>query len=432
MKKLIVGIAVLGTIVFGVAPFITGIVAENQTSKEIDKVNALATRGTMETLQYDRGITNSETSYRIVFNEAHQNQIGLKEISFTCDVDHGVIGVDYSCKIINDAYKAFIDENLAGKDPLTLESSVSVFGGIESTILIDKTSLDLADGAKISLPKKASIQISRDGSEYGIEGEIPSLTIDEKGSLNIDDVVIKGSLEKINEGLFTGNVVLKGNKIELFNKVNSSGMLLDDFEIKTKAKEKNAALFSTLTFSADSMDISTTADKKNVFSSPSFDFGVSGVNTQAYLEYYETMQELYKLYQFKDLTKQAEVSAKLLPVVEKMLQENLGFSIETSFKLDGKRNKILFDLTLLKNMTLAELSGFIFNPEETLKNFKGNLNIDIKKNLIEKYPQLALSTSKVPAFMQTKKGIELNMELDSGLKVNGKKTSIAELQGLFN
>lgn len=443
MKKLIIGLAVVaGAVVVG-APYATGVVAEKKSKELIDKINAdYPEIGSYEIVDYDRGMRSSTTSYKYILSNTFQEALQIDSIDYTCDLAHGIVGVDFDCKLANSgAYKEFLEKHLAGVDPLSMTGSISAFGEIEQVVSVEPMTIELDTGEVLKLSEKAVLTTiyNQGSSTYDIGGEVPKVVIEDKNNSQvfvIDGVELNGDLEDAGEGLFLGDVSLTAKKIT-GSEGNEEIMLVDGFEVKTDTSESADKVSSVMEMKVKSTFFPNQTGGKDSFSNMALDIGVYDLDKNAYVAYLRTYQDMQKKLlanpQSAGGNNQPDLSAmaELVPVLEEMLKENLRIKLNSSFEVDGKASKVLFDVKLLNNIKFSEMTAFLFSPDEALKNFKGNVDVELNKTLTEKYPQLAFMTAGLPIFEKKDDGVELKLAVDNGLKLNGKETTVQELQGLF-
>ncbi len=439
MNKLLIGLPVAAAVVFAGVPFMTGIVAEKKSKELVEIVNVQASQyGTVKIKNYDRGFLQSKSSYIYSLAPAFQKAFKIDSIEYDCQVDHGVTGVKYLCLMANQGgYKAFLDEFLGGKDPLSIMGNISAFGSIDQTVAIDSLTVDLPEGVKFSIPEQISLtaEFDQSSSVYDFAGEIPKVSYEAAGSFNADMVSFNGNVQELRDSLYVGEMTLSGKQLQAEDTKGS--VALNDFNIDTSTKESGTTISSSATVNAKSVEFPNQTGQIDTFSELKLDVSMYGLETDALAEYVQANKELQKavLAAGSDTAAQNEIAltsmSKLIPVAEKLLKKGLGMNAKSSFNSGGTKNDISIDLSLIKEMKFSEMMGFLFSPDETLKNFKGSLNVDLKKELLEKYPALALTVGGVPFFVQTEGGVKLDVELDSVLKVNGEQTTVAELQSLF-
>ena len=439
MNKLLIGLPIAAAVVFVGVPVMTGIVAETKSKELVEIVNVQAVQyGTVEITNYERGLFDSKSSYLYSLAPAFQKAFKIDNIEYDCQVDHGVTGVKYMCLMANKgAYKDFLDKFLESKDPLSIKGNISAFGSIDQTIVIDPLNVDLPNGAKVSIPEQISLtaEFDQGSSAYDFAGKIPKISIEKGNTFDVDDISFGGNVKELRGGLYLGEVKLIGKQ---FKAVDEKGSVaLNDFSIDTSTKESGNTISSGMTLNSKSMEFPNQTGQIDTFSDVMFDASMYGMDTEGLIEYLEVNKELQKeiLDAGSDSAAQSQIAltsmSKLIPVAEKLLKKGLGMNVKSSFNAGGTKNDLSMDLSLINEMKFSEMMGFLFSPDETLKNFKGNLNVDFKKELLEKYPTLALAVGGVPFFVQTENGVTLNVTLDSVLKMNGEETTVAELQSLF-
>ena len=438
MKKLVIGLGVVGALVFVGVPYVVGGIAESKIKEFMGQVNEQqAGAGKFEILDYKRGFRSSESSYRYQFSEAFKEMTqGVDSIDYRCEIDHGVMGVDYLCTLAQTgAYKEFLDQHLDGVDPFSMNGSISAFNSIDQNFVVEPLAMTLDDATKVTLPEKIEIEstFDQDISNYTFEGELPKLTIENKGLFDLNDVAIAGSFKEAYEGLYLGDAEMSVDELKISE--GDTELSFAKFEIDTAAKEIGDTITSSVALNADNLVVPNQDGSKDEFSKIAMEIDIAGMDTKALIEYTKIVKEMQASFIADGRKKNNQAGlkalAQLTPVLNDLLKKDLGVNVNSSFKLDGEKNNIGFDLKLLKDMELSEMMVFAFSPDEALKNFKGSVNVDIKKELIEKYPAINLAVASLPLFVQNDEGVTMDLNLDSELKLNGKVTTVAEIMALF-
>ncbi len=436
MKKIAVGVLVVGAAVFAGIPFMTGIVAETKSKELVEKVNQdSAQYGAIELVEYSRGFRSSTSSYSYKPSEALQKLLKVDSVDYDCNINHGITGVDYECLMANKgAYKEFLDKYLAGKDPLTVSGHISAFGGIDQSILISPLEMNSEQGEKVIIAEPLELTSRFDSSTSGIDydGSLPSIVFESaNGKFDLSDVEMSGDLEKIEGDLYVGDVNMSAKS---FKASDQKGQVsFNDLVVDTSTKEKGEDVSSEMSLKAATLEIPNQAGETDTFSDILFDAGMSGMKKDALIEYIKANEEMQKAILAGGAEQNAAAASmtQLIPAAEKLMQKGLGVNLKTSFNSDDVSNSIDFDLNLENSLAFSELMGFLFAPDEMLKNFTGNLKVDLKQELLSKYPILAIGIGSNPLFVQSDKGVTLDVKLDSALTVNGQKTTVAELQSQF-
>ena len=442
MKKLVISLGIIVAAVVIAVPYATGVVAETKSHELIEQFNANNPQlGVIEILDYERNFRSSTSTYKYTFSKLYKEAIQFDSFEYACDLGHGVTGVDYDCSLTNTGeQKAFFDKYFSGKDPFSMTGNISAFGEIDQTLTVDPMTIETENGGLISFSEKIVLNTVYDqkSSSYDFDGKIPDFKVEATQSNNpvimsIDNVVLEGEITEIKDGLYVGDVNLSGDQIQLQGKNTDDQMLINDFGVATSTNESGNTISSIAKMNAKNASIPNQSGRLDSFSDVSMDVGMYGMDTDALAEYIKFNQELQKKIFTSENGSQQALSgmAELIPVAEKLLKKDLGINFNSSAKVDGKASNFALDLKLLNDMQFSEMMGFLFSPDETLKNFKGKMDLDLNKTLIEKSPQLALLTASLPVFEQKSDGVAMNIDIDNGLKLNGQKTTVQELQGLF-
>lgn len=147
MKKIIVGV-VLILVVAGIGtPFVTGLIMEKMIKQSYGDINKIYTDTgsgiSIEILQYDRGFSASTIQWKVRIRGMEPVD-GVEGITFVDQVKHGYTSV-VSTTILteNKWYSDFVDEQLGGKDPLQITTEYKLSRAIESTIVVERFSVEV-------------------------------------------------------------------------------------------------------------------------------------------------------------------------------------------------------------------------------------------------------------------------------------------------
>ena len=145
MKKILAGIVVILLAAGLGAPFVNGLLAERQIRETFDKINKMyGDTGlgiTVEITRYDRGFSSSEMEWKV--NSGKMAALyGVKEWLFLNRMKHELTGVVAETTLTkNPVYMDFINQKLAGKDPLHITTRYSLTGTFETTTTLDAFSI---------------------------------------------------------------------------------------------------------------------------------------------------------------------------------------------------------------------------------------------------------------------------------------------------
>ena len=138
-KSVFIGIVLTIALLLG-APYLSGKIAETQTLKWVDAINRESKLyGDLDVLSYHREFASSRAKYAytppLLLAKILQSN---DAIEYSCDSQHGVWGVDFACQLERaGAYTEFVEQQLAGVDPLSMHGSLSAFGKITQTFEFD-------------------------------------------------------------------------------------------------------------------------------------------------------------------------------------------------------------------------------------------------------------------------------------------------------
>ena len=291
MKKLIIfAVIILATVLIG-APFVTGKVAETQITTMLNQINSSPElTGNNELLSYERSAFSTHAELRYTLPGAYQALTNLEYFDYQCHLDHGAIGIDYSCKLSeNSEYQKFIDTYFSGKDPIVMNGEINAFGDITHTISIDELndfSLQGSDDS-ISMSKSTlTIETDKDLLNHRITGNLDNLTLSSSSeSMSASNLEIDSDISKLGDNLFVGDFNAEIKDLQLpgsGNDINING-----FSIKTNAHENGENLESNLSVSLQELSAPSAGAQVGTIENVNFTMGVGGLNTEAFSAYQE-------------------------------------------------------------------------------------------------------------------------------------------------
>ncbi len=435
MKKLILPLAILaGIVIFG-APYLTGKVAESETRKLVDVLNQSPLEyGSTEILSYERGFRSTKSSFRYTLPSMLSNFGGTQPVNYSCNSKHGITGIDYSCKLIdNEAYTEFVNNSLGGKDPVSMSGSASLFGGLEHTLTIDAIEDFQASDSAIDLTKtEITVQTNKALSSYKLSGHSDGFSILQGTDLiSVGKLRLSGDLEKSDNGLYIGDTQF--NVTNLTSKMGNKTLELNKLEVKTETEENGDNIDSSMSMHVE--QISTAASPFESIEDVNLEFSINGVNTAAFVEYQTFSQELQREFLTAMESDQEpnfdpEKGLEIIPILEKMLNADLIFDSALSIKLNGEPNTAKLKVGLLEAVTLEEMQMLAVAPEQMLKKFDVQLKASLDKGLVDTQPMLA-SVGQSPIFEPASSAYQTELSLGKEIKLNDKAMTLEELQTLI-
>jgi uncharacterized protein YdgA (DUF945 family) len=436
LKKLIIALVLLIAVLAVGAPYYTGKVAETETMKLVDKINASSTEyGLTEILSYDRGIRSTSARYKYTpptnFAE-FANQFG--DIVYRCDSDHGITGIDYSCELEGEStYSKFVAEHLDGKDPISVFGSISMFGGFTQSISLDQVEGIDIDGATLNLPDAlVSISTDANASEFYMSGNSDAFEMQGNGeTFSVGKMTLEVDFVRVVESLFTGDMLMK---VEHFSTKGALGETsVKGLSVLSNASDQGDTLSSKVLFSAD--QVSSSGSPFESISNINVGVDFKGLDKQSVIEYQAFTEQLQQdslaaLSNPDEPQADPMHTAQLMPILEGMLKRGLEISTNLSADFDGKPNKVALDLKLLDSLTIEQLSLFMSKPDDALKKIHLLLDASFDKGLVDSQPMAAAFIAESPLVAADNDNYSLNLELGEKIELNGKVMSFAELQTL--
>jgi len=434
MKKLAGIIILIVVVVLVAAPYFTGKFAETEINNMVTVLNQTPSQnGTTEILSYERSVFNTTSSYRYTL-PAHFSQMFGNIVSFeyNCDINHGITGIDYVCHLMNnESYSAFINEYFEGNDPISMNGVVSLFGGLTQFITIDEIKDLKSDGTTFNLAKtELSLTTDKNFSDFIVKGDLPSMSIsDSNGTMTLNKLVLGADLAKIQETLFSGDMNFSIDDFK-FDKENET-FSLNDLKFSSSSYEDGDNLDTSATFSIN--EINTADGPFSSIKDGKLELEMNGVNQEALVEYNSFWQEMQMdLVSSLDSESQSNTNPadmmQVLPILEKILTEDLDLDINLSGKLDDQENSMKLSLDLLDSVTMADAMTLAIAPQDVLEKIDFKLSASFDKDTLNIQPQAANTIMNSPLFKESSDSYNIELELGSEIEINDEAMTFEELQ----
>jgi len=428
MKKIIIIPVVLLVAAFIGMPYIVGKVAEKASYEIVAKTNQDSDiYGTTEITEYQRSFRSTKSSFSYSPPDSF-TELGwvYGDIKYQCDGSHGVLSYSYSCNLLQvGQYVEFINEHLNGIDPFSIEGQISVFGKITQLIKVDSFSIEEDDG-KLEF-KGASIESITDGKlrDYILDGEFKGLVFsnDETQGI-IEKSTLSGDIYITDDKLQFGDIKIDLNKIDLKSEQGNKHLIFKNVLVTTSSKEKGENVDVNLQFDANKLSITENQVSHDI---DNFELGLelTGLDRNAVVELNEISKELSTN---TELT--PEQSLQFLPVVEKLLKKGLILSFDIKTDYQGETAYGDLNVNFIDNMTLAESSALMFNPESILDKLIVKSTTKIPNSIIVTKPELKFLLEESPLYKAAGSGFESSIVLEKdNVSLNGDSIDFMELLG---
>jgi len=436
MKKLLVGLAIpVGLVVFG-APYLSGKVAESEIRRLIDQVNQSPLEyGSTEIVSYERGFRSTEATYRYTLSPALRALGNAEPIDFVCLSEHGVTSIEFSCNIDGDnVYTRFVGESLQGKDPLSMNGSVSVFGEINQTLAVDVIENFPSSSGSLTLAKTdLTISTDQNFSSYEILGSSGGFSlVKDLDKVTVGKVHFDGDLSESDEGLFLGEF-----RIDVADMTTTSGD--GTFEVKglslvTGATKNGENTDSTMSVLVN--EINTIDSPFKTIQGVDLSLTVNGINTAALVEYQDFADQLRQdMLVAKDADSDANValarSLEVIPIFEKMLDSDLFIEASLAANYDQQPASLNVSVDMLESIAFQELQMLIVAPQEILSRLDIKASSSISKELVDSQAMFTSLVAQNPLFELSSGKYSSDLILGKETTLNGDVISLEELQALL-
>jgi len=436
MKKLLVTLAVIAGIAIFCVPYVTGKVAESETRRFIDQINQSRSEyGATEIVAYKRGFRTTEASYRYTLPTVSSGLNEVGSIEYNCQSRHGITEISFSCKLTGDNdYSKFVDENLDGKDPLSMTGSVSIFGKIDQRFAIDAIQGLSLDSGVFDITK-TELRISTDNelSHYQMSGNSGGVTISRGAEqMTLGRVKVEGDLNESKEGLLLGDVQL--NIAGLTTKEGNETFEINGLDIATSAAKNGINTDSTLSMSVD--NVSAKSSPFTSIQNVDLTLIMNGINTAALVEYQEFAKRLQQdMLASLESDEQPNAgiarSMEVVPIIEKILSSEVLLEAVLSVRLDQQPASASIKIELLEAINFDELQMLLTVPQQVLPKLDIKLRSNVAKELVESQAILENAIAQSPLFRSSAEEYSSELMLGKKNALNGNDISLDELQMLF-
>lgn len=448
MKKILIGLLLLIMITAGLAPFITGLLAEKYVRQAVSNFNEMYSETglsyNIEIKEYNRGFFSSNIDWIIHTGEL-ETFYGVADILLHEEASHG-FGTVTSITTLdqNPWFTTFVQEQLEGVNPLNITTRYNVFGISTSTVRLDAFSMSIDEENLVVKPGIMTVSIDKDLKNFTTDFNLEGLNIGETVDINMlmAHADLKMYSTYIWEGVLDytlGSIIIKdlqnGQQPVELNNLKIGYQLDHDQQRNTLSCQVN--------YSADKI----AADGKELVNNPSLALILKGLDSGAFEEfmkiYMETITDAIEtglLDPANQEAAQAELEQqflglgmKLAGTAEKFLREGLEITIDkiNAELPEGDLNGKL-SIRLNQDMTIAQLVPVAAHPDLIFDYFSVSTDLRLPTALVGDTTML---TNPLLPDMQT--GIfTINGDYlvhqakgqDGKLVLNGKELS---LQSLF-
>lgn len=399
MRKVIIALLVVVVIVVA-APFVNGLMMERAVHQYLDNVNQMYDEMnydlSFELVDYQRGYSTSTIEYRVKFPQL-QMLYGFDEIVIVDQAKHGLTEVVAKSTFEkNPQYSSFLEKYFDGYNPLSIITTYSLFGDIETIMEWEECSLAVEEVQIQIKPATFLFGSDMELSHLSYEGTWEGLFIDDV--VRIDPLTIDWHADRISTFLWDGN-----------GTIALSGM--EGLESKQQFELKNLSVGYDLNYNEAENSISTSVSygldmaeiQGNLLEDGFIRFGIENIDATDYEEliiiYMDMFNSIGQQLQAAgdDAEEQQRIleeqmmanSFQLMASLEKMLKK--GLSIEMSdIKADVKEGEIRgrIKLGLIENVTFAQMMPAANNPMLLLDYISLESELQLPSVLVGDNPML--------------------------------------------
>lgn len=393
MKKLLSAVIVVG-VILAALPIVNGILMQRVVNNSFANFNEMyketGTGYSLDIVSYKRGLYSSTIDWRINLGK-FKAVYGIDGIEFTDNAKHGFTGVVSLTDLEkNEWFKKFIDENLQGKNPLSLQTSYSLLGAIKGTYAIAPFSFSVEQETINVSPGEIVVVTDKNFKKFVYTGEWEGFGVKDK--LKFGKMSMEMDADLVSTFLWDGDGSMTLDSFTLSEDGVDVGInnLVVNFNQKVDMDTDNMSNLSS--FSVESMTIPSTTVK-----GAKGTFALNNMGAVAYEEfmkqYMQVISELFDAGVMENPEameqKMAIVGMQMMAAYEKMLTKDLEMEIKDfEIKLDEGDIKVDGTFKLLKDITFMQLAPIMGQPSLVLDLLYLKTDLSLPSSLVGGFPML--------------------------------------------
>lgn len=391
-KKLIIAVWLVLVLV-AVIPFFSGIIMERIVKKSVEDFNLLY-GGTpigysCEIVSYDRGYFATDLVMKLDMGIL-KDVYDIEPVIFKEHARHGYLGVASTTSLDeNDWYDSFVKDRVQGQDPIHIKTYYSLFGDIETTIILDEFSTSIKDEDLHFKRGEFVIECDRTLQSFKVSTDWQGLNIGEKVSLGKVSGI--SDMEMVSNFIWDGNSDIDVKSLKVTDK--NANFEISDLKMESSrdVDRDNNTMASDVHITINSIQ-----SKSKKIDGASVSLRSKGVKLDVFEEfmnlYLELVSQMMSNVNVNDAGKEnaeelrrqmTQMGLKMIGVYEKLLKEGLEIQVsDLQFKLPEGEVKGGLTLRLLKDMTFAQFMPVINEPQILLDIFYLESSISLPVELV--------------------------------------------------
>lgn len=412
MKNLLILMLVVAVCTAIGMPYVTGRVAETVTQELATQVTANSLEyGSLEIIDYDRRYRSTNAAYKW---QAPPQLAPLfrTPLEFECVGTHGVISYDYQCRAQNmSQYQEFVKTALAGKDPITVGGSVSIFGTVTQRLHLEEFTLTNDEGQTVAVqPGVIELQTDRELKNFALDGSFDGLTMNDKAeTLAMQPLAVQGSMSINQHQLAIGEVVVELQGMQVTSaqdgSINLSGIELSSYTAEDGANLASGYQLNVALFEQQGGSQALDAEQVHRVKDILFGVDIAGLDMLQLAEVLERVKQLSKYTASQALTDEQESSRNaqaiaMLPELERLLQPGLSFSAELDADYDDAALTADVDLELLSSLSLSDFILLSVQPQAFFAKLRAEFSNRLPAALVAANPAAAAAMAQSHWYVQ--------------------------------
>ena len=422
MKKyILISVVLVVTLLFGM-PYFVGIAAQKETEAVVINLNEkLDGNGYFEILSYKRTYRATESVFKFYVSDFFEHEV---ELEYSCEGSHGIISYAYACSVNSyGSFQKIIDEHFGGKEPVTLDGEIVIFGALKQHLAIDSFNKSTDQQTVTFDGGIINFETTRDLNTLKVDGELGLFNFDyEDKKTSFGSIDVNGYFYDAGDTLDFGKIEIGVRDFSYFEQelstLSAAKLQLDSsLNGRGDAVEFNFDLKMEEVFSLDDDSHEHEMDNLNVA------FKVKKINRKA-------LVKLNKL--IKTISAASEDPEDLaigpmltvLPTVESFLTQDFGFSLSVDATESSDRLFMAIDLNLNDKLSFLELSTVIYSPESILDQINFTSDMILPDAFVDLDADFAKYITDSSFYERTGDGYKSKFSIkDGNVNTNGKRLS---------
>lgn len=397
-KKVIFGIVLALVVLALTMPYVTGRIAQQATIDLQQRMLSDTDQfGDFDIQQYQRGVFSSEASFSW---KPPKGLAGLTadRIAFNCVGDHGVLSYQYDCKVKDWAgYQEFVNQQLKGDDPLTVQGAVTLSGEINNQVLLREFRFKTESEDIVSVAAgELNIRTRPNTQRFVIDGSFDGAELKSDAMLaQLGDTEFNADLHLNQHQIVIGAASLVIDKATLADR-QDAGVEIRQVSLQTDSIEREE--FFDFSYQLKIAEIfqgalSLPSNSRKSYQNLDMMLAIGNINMANFSKFYRNFKRIDEV--TSDATRSGEAKSDsnanflaMLPQFEDLFRQ--GANLQSRLKVttpttDDEKSEDLsaeLKIELLNNLRFADYILMRVQPGALLAKFDAQFNASIPHSMV--------------------------------------------------